>query len=426
MRVLLALSAVAAALAGQTTPWPQWGGPHRNFHTAAATLANAWPAEGPRKVWERLLGGGHSQVAVLDSVLYTMYRDGADEIVLAADAETGKTIWEYRYAAAFRSEAADHGHGPYATPLVTDGRVFAVGATGNLHCLEARTGKVLWSQGLWSGHRGNRLPYGYASSPAAYRDTILVPVGGDGRAMAAFKQTDGSLVWKKGDAGNAYSSPVVIDVGGLDQAVIVMRQHVVAFNPVNGDVQWSHKHEAGYGINIATPLWVPDPAGGAGTLVVSSAYDAGTRALRLQREGNRVRTSELWHSSRFYVRQCNLVHVDGVLYGANGGAATYHAADLKTGEILWQERAYPRGTAVFAGGKLILLDEDGNLTLTRPSRKGLEVLAKASVLSSEAWTPPSLVGSRLYLRTGAKMVALELGPEAPKPPAKKKHSRQSR
>ena len=405
---LLVCETLPAQPTAQPAAWPQWGGQTRDFHVPGVQLSEKWPAAGPPKIWERPLGGGHSQLAAAGSALYTMYRNGSSEVVVALDAATGKTLWEHAYQAPFRSDAPEHGSGPYATPLIVGGRVFTTGATGKLHCLDQATGRVLWQKDLWGAEGGNHLVYGYASSPLAYRDLVIVPIGGSGKAFAAFRQNDGSVVWKRGDAVNSYSSPLVINVGGLDQLVCVMRARVVSFNPLNGDLQWARPHPAEFGINIATPVWVPQPDG-SGILVVSSAYNAGTRAFRLKRDGPRVAVEDLWHSQKFYVRQTDLLHVGGVLYGANGGAATFHAADLLSGAMLWQQRMLPRGNSLFAGGLLVILDEDGQLTLARPGAKGLQILSQAQVLSGESWTPPSLAGTRLYVRNGTTAAALELG-----------------
>ena len=396
----LALFGLPLVVAQTKPEWPQWGGPTRDFHIAPGDkFAATWPAAGPTKVWSRPLGSGHAQIAVEGGIIYTTYRTTSTESVLAADAATGATKWEHKYPAPFTSEAGDHGHGPYATPLIVGDRVFTAGSTGIVHCLDKRTGKVLWSQDLWRTHGGNRLPYGYSSSPLAYRDTIILPVGGSGKVLAAFRQSDGGVVWMKGDAGNAYSSPQLISVSGIEQVVIVMRYHVLAVNPLNGDLQWSHKHEADYGINIATPLWVP----GSNLLIISSAYNAGTRAIQLTRSGNSVKPGELWHSRNFYVRQCNLVEHDGLVWGANGGIESFHGADLKTGKIVWQQRVYARGNSVLLpDGRLIILDEDGKLTMAKPSAKGLEPISQAQVLTSDSWTAPSLVGTRLYVGTARR------------------------
>jgi len=128
------------------------------------------------------------------------------------------------------------------------------------------------------------------------------------------------------------------------------------------------------------------------------------RAFHLTRSGNSVKPSELWHSRNFYVRQCNLVEHDGLVWGANGGIESFHGADLKTGKIVWQQRVYARGNSVLLpDGRLIILDEDGKLTMAKPSGKGLEPISQAQVLTSESWTAPSLVGTRLYVRNRAEM-----------------------
>ena len=123
------------------------------------------------------------------------------------------------------------GNGPYSTPLIVGDRLFTTGVAGRLQCLDKKTGKLLWTQELWTDHRGSRLMYGYASSPIAFRETVIVPVGGPGRAVMAFQQADGKVAWSKNDFGNVYSSPLLIDVSGLEQLAVLMDGAVVAVNP---------------------------------------------------------------------------------------------------------------------------------------------------------------------------------------------------
>lgn len=188
-------------------PWTQWGGPHRNFHTEASGLKDTWPAAGPRVVWKRPLGEGYSSPSVENGVLYTMYGKPREEVVVAANAETGTTLWERSNPMTFQSDAPEMGNGPYSTPLIVGNRVFTTGVAGRLQCLEKTTGKLLWAQELWADHHGSRMMYGYASSPIAFRDVVVVPVGGPGRALMAFQQADGKVAWSKNDFGNVYSSP---------------------------------------------------------------------------------------------------------------------------------------------------------------------------------------------------------------------------
>src|SRR5215203_736945 len=212
----------AAAPKPATVPWTQWGGPHRNFQTEASGLKDTWPASGPRVIWKRALGDGYSSTLVENGVLYTMYGKPKQEIALAANAESGQTLWERTTPMTFESDAPQMGNGPYSTPLLVGDRLFTTGVAGRLQCLDKRSGNVLWTQQLWEEHGGSRLMYGYASSPIAFRDTVVVPVGGRGRAVMAFQQADGKVAWSRNNFGNVYSSPILIDVDGLEQLVVLL------------------------------------------------------------------------------------------------------------------------------------------------------------------------------------------------------------
>jgi outer membrane protein assembly factor BamB len=388
-------------------PWTQWGGPHRNFQTESAGLRDTWPASGPPVVWKRALGEGYSSPSVEAAVLYTMYGKPREEVVLAASAETGKTLWEYSNPMTFQSDARDQGNGPYATPLVVGDRVFTAGVAGRLQCLDKKTGKLLWAQELWKDHRGTRLMYGYASSPIAFRDMIIVPVGGSGKALMAFRQADGKVAWSRNDFGNVYSSPVLINLAGLEQLVALLDGAVLAVNPHNGDPQWQVPFKANYSIAVATPLW------GAGNLLfVSSEYDAGSKVIELQRNGQQTKATELWSSPRLRLHHGNAMRIDDTIYfssGGKGSQAILSAVDVRTGKIFWQQRSVEKATFVWADRKLITLDQDGNLMIAHPSPEGFKISARAALLSHLSWTPPVLVGTRLYIRDRRDMMAVDLG-----------------
>jgi outer membrane protein assembly factor BamB len=388
-------------------PWTQWGGPHRNFQTESAGLRDTWPASGPPVVWKRALGEGYSSPSVEAAVLYTMYGKPREEVVLAASAETGKTLWEYSNPMTFQSDAPNQGNGPYATPLVVGDRVFTTGVAGRLQCLDKKTGKLLWAQELWKDHRGTRLMYGYASSPIAFRDMIIVPVGGSGKALMAFRQADGKVAWSRNDFGNVYSSPVLINLAGLEQLVALLDGAVLAVNPHNGDPQWQVPFKANYSIAVATPLW------GAGNLLfVSSEYDAGSKVIELQRNGQQTKATELWSSPRLRLHHGNAMRIDDTIYfssGGKGSQAILSAVDVRTGKIFWQQRSVEKATFVWADRKLITLDQDGNLMIAHPSQEGFKISARAALLSHLSWTPPVLVGTRLYIRDRRDMMAVDLG-----------------
>jgi outer membrane protein assembly factor BamB len=299
------------------------------------------------------------------------------------------------------------GNGPYATPLLVGNRVFTTGVTGRLQCLEKSTGKVLWTQMLWNDHGGTNLMYGYASSPIAFRDTVIVPVGGRGKATMAFRQADGSVVWAKGSIPSAYSSPLLINVDGLEQLVEIMDGLVFGLNPNNGDLQWQIPFKADYGISVATPVWCP-----GNLLFVSAEYGAGSKMIHLRRDGMQIKAEEAWASNRLRLHNTNAMYVNGALYftsGGKGSQAILSAVDAAGGRILWQERSIQKATFVWADGKLITLDQDGNLMLAHPSPQGFQIAAKFELLTSIAWTPPVLVGTKLYIRDRKSIMAVELG-----------------
>jgi outer membrane protein assembly factor BamB len=391
----------------QGLPWTQWGGPNRNFHTEARGLKDTWPAAGPRVMWKRPIGEGYSSPVIENNVLYTMYGKPGEEVVLAANAETGQTLWEHAAPMTFNSEASlEMGNGPYSTPLISGDRLFTTGVAGRLQCLDKKSGKVLWTQELWTSHGGSRLAYGYASSPIAFRDLIIVPVGGPGKSLMAFHKTDGKAAWSRNDFGNTYSSPLLITVEGLEQLAVLMDGAMIAVNPHNGDLQWTVPFKADYSIAVATPVWGPD-----NLLFISAEYNAGAKVIELQREGQQTKATELWSSNRLRLHHGNAIRVGNAIYfssGGKGSQAILSAVDARSGTIHWQERSIEKATFVWADQKLITLSQDGQLMIAHPSPQGFKIAAKAQLLTSLAWTPPALVGTRLYVRDRKSMMAVDL------------------
>jgi outer membrane protein assembly factor BamB len=407
--ILLALFLLTTKTSAQaqSSDWAQWGGPHRDFKSDTKGLATTWPATGPRRLWQKELGEGYSGIAVERGMLFTMYRKGENEIVVALDAATGKTIWEYSYTAPFSPQYdMSNGPGPHATPLVSGEFVFTSGATAKLHCLDKKTGKPLWSHDLIAEFQGFLRVNGYSCSPIAYKDKVVMMVGGPSSSLIAFNGKDGSVVWKKHDFRNSTSSPIVINVDGQDQLVAFMYGEIIGVDPNNGNLLWNQPHPADHGLNTSTPVWGPD-----NLLFVSSGYGGGSRVLKLTRTGDKTNVEELWANSLMRIHFSNAVRVGDVVYGSSGdfGPAPFTAVEVKTGKILWRNRSFSRASFVFADGRFIILDEDGQLILATPSAEGLTVTSKVELLSRQSWTVPSLSGTRLYVRDRRNILALELG-----------------
>jgi outer membrane protein assembly factor BamB len=393
--------------------WLQWGGPNRNFTSSERGLAEHWPAEGPRKQWQRPLGEGHSSILVDGGRLYTMYRPrtsggqrAEEEVIACLDAASGKTVWEHKYPAAVQDLDFGRGAGPHSTPLIVGDRLFATSSRKEILVLDKLTGKLLWSHDLVQEFHTTKSGRGYTCSPLAYRDLVIVLGGGQNQAVMAFKQDSGDLVWKNQSLQIAPASPILIRVDGQDQIVVFGGNEVAGLDPIGGALLWSHPHKTEFGLNISTPLWSPD-----GTLLISSAYDTGTRLLKLTRTAGQTVVKELWFNNRMRVHIGTVIRIGDIAYGSSGdfGPAFISAIDMKDGRVLWQDRSFSRATFLYADEKLIVLDEEGILGITTVSATGMKVLARAQILTSLSWTVPTLAGKRLYVRDRQSIAAFDVG-----------------
>jgi len=408
---LVVQDAVRAALLDAA--WLQWGGPRRNFTAEAPPLANSWPQGGPRKLWERSLGEGHSTILVEGTRLYTMFRPlgvlsmvrrSQSETIAAFDAASGKTLWEHTYDSSTSGLNLSEGAGPHSTPLIVGDRLFAIGSRMELFALDKNTGKVLWHHDVIRDFGATQDDRGYSPAPISYHDTVIVPAGGKS-SLIAFDQQSGAVRWKAGEYPVAPASPLLIKVDGQEQLVVSGANEIVGADPSNGAVLWRHPHKTEWGLNISTPVW-----GEGNLLFVSAAYNNGARLLKLTQAAGKTTVAEQWYQNRMRVHIGTTIRLGDFVVGSSGdfGPCPTVAVDVKSGQLLWQNREFARSTFLHADGKLIILDEDGNLGLARPSRQGLNVLAKAPALSNKAWTVPTLVGTTLYVRDRAKMMAFDL------------------
>lgn len=386
--------------------WLQWGGPRRDFIVDSSKIASSWPSDGPRKLWSRSLGDGYAGISVEGTTLYTAYRRASQEVIVAINANTGKTIWEYAYDNPFQSAYPENiSSGPRVMPQVIGDRLVTASATGKIHSIDKKTGRPVWSRDLYSEFGGTRLEFGYSCHALPYKDNLIMLAGGEGSAALSLRQKDGAVVWKNLSFKNAHSAPVLIEVDGQPQAVALMASEVIGFDPENGQLLWRHPHETQYGLAIGTPLWLP-----GNLLFVSSAYDGGSRVLELRQSGGKTAVKEVWANRRLQSHFGTVIRQGDYLYFSEGhnGPALMTCVNFRNGEIAWQKRGFAKAQLLAADGKLILLDEDGTLALVEATPKELRTLAKVPLLESVSWTPPTLTGTKLYLRDRRKIIAIEL------------------
>jgi outer membrane protein assembly factor BamB len=404
----LALSLLAALCLSCDTPvnGSQHDGAAPSFEADGLSLAARWPSGGPRQLWARELGSGYSGIVAWEDRLYTMYRSGRSEVVICLEAPTGETVWEYRYdSTPAEGQDSDYGEGPNAAPLRADGRLYTIGFAGVMNCLDSATGEVLWSHDLWSELGGNVVELGYSSSPVEYQGTIIALVGGRGRGAVAFDKKDGHIVWKNLNFETSYATPAIMRIHGEDQLVAFMATEIVGADPGTGELLWRYAIRNQYPQNICAPVQVDDE------LVFISTWEAGSRGLRVMKD-DPFRVEELWSTSRVQCFYGTFTMIGHTIYGTSGAASgpRMSAINARTGEIAWRVRGFNLSHVIAVGDRLILLDDEGKLTLATPGPDGLTVHSDARILSSPALTPPTRHGTVLYARDQLEIVALELGP----------------
>jgi outer membrane protein assembly factor BamB len=407
--VASALALVLAAAGTARAQWRQWGGPRRDFTCDAGKLAAEWPESGPRRLWQREIGSGHSSIVVDEGRLFTMCRRGEQDAVLALDAETGATVWERRYDAPTKEGMLlDFGPGPHSTPLIVGERVFTIGGVVQLRCLDKKTGEILWGHDLIDEMKASHLGRGYGASPIAYKDTIIINVGGEGVGLAAFRQDNGEVVWKSEAFSGGYPSPMIVQLDGRDMLVVALGADRIGLDPATGETLWRVTVDRQSAAIMSSPVWVPPDK-----VFFTAGYGGGSRLFQIAARDGKYEAEELWYCRKLKVHHGDAIRIGHHIYASSGdfGPAFLMAVHLADGRIAWRERGFAKATLLLADGKLIILDERGLLALATATPEGLEVHARAQVLEEKAWTVPTLVGTRLYLRDNQTIMALDLGAE---------------
>ncbi len=410
--IVLTLAVCDAVVAdGPDKGWPQWGGVTRDFRIAGGPELKAWGSDGPRELWRRPLGDGNSAIAVAGEHLYTAYRRGDDEVVVALDRATGRTIWESAAPQpTWKGFLAEYGYGPHTTPLIVGERLYTIGIGARLRCLSRSDGALLWERDLWdqfdpTDYEFGPAQLGYSASPLAFGRSLIAVAGGRGSSVVALDLESGETLWQSQSFPPGFASPLLIEVGGQRQLVVFAADRVAGLDPTNGRLLWEHSHETPYMVNASTPVWGDDDL-----LVVSSAYDAGSRALRLRSDSGRTEIDEVWASRQLEVHHQSFVRLGNVIHGSSGdfGPAFLTGTRADSGEQLYKMRGFAKANLLAIGERILLLDEDGVLALVAVDGDEPRILARAQIFENRSWTVPSFVDGVLYARDREEIVALDL------------------
>lgn len=390
-RVLLAaillLALAHQAVAQSAENWPQWRGPNRDGISKETGLLKQWPAEGPPLVWKASgAGSGYSSFSVANGKLYTMGLRGEREYVIAFDVATGKEAWSTAHGSAFRN---DQGDGPRGTPTVDGDRVYALGGSGDLTVLDARTGKIVWSKNVLTEFGGSNLRWGISESPLVLGNKVLVNAGGSGASIVALNKADGSLIWKSQSDRAGYSSAIPLELNGTTQVVFFTGQRAVGLDAKDGRLLWEYEKPSNRTANVATPI------ARGNRVFLSSGYGTGGGVVEIKADN---KAQEIWFTTNMRNHHSSSVLIGDYLYGFSESILT--AIRFDTGEIAWRDRSVGKGSLVYADGNLYCFSENGVVGLVEATPTGYKEKGRFRIVQGnlKTWTHPVVVGGRLYLR----------------------------
>ena len=387
---ILADFRISSACAGD---WPQILGPHRDGKADGETLSDAFPPGGPKVVWRVRVGSGYAGPAVVGKRVVAFHRVGNQERIEAFDVGSGKSIWVADFPARYRG-GIDSDLGPRCVPLVQAGKVYCFGAAGDLHCVQLEDGKKLWSRELYVDYDGDEGYFGAGSTPILLGGKLLVNVGGKESGLVALDPATGKTLWKGTSEIGSYSAPTAAKIGDKEQAIFITRANCVAVDPATYEAKILFPFgKRGPTVNAATPL-VFD-----GKLFVTASYGIGAELRTL--DGEKIRA--VWANDDTLSSQyTTAVEHDGYLYGVHGradqGAAHLRCIDAATGDIRWSKDGFGVAHAILAGDKMLLLGEDGKLTLIAADPKRCRELASAQIARGTTRALPALSGGKLFVK----------------------------
>jgi outer membrane protein assembly factor BamB len=384
----------------KTEDWPGFRGPQRDSAVRGVQLKTDWSGSPPVELWRRPVGPAWSSFAVRAGRLYTQEQRGKDELVACYDVSTGKPVWRHSDPARFYESVG--GPGPRATPTLSNGRVYSLGATGIMNVLDERTGAVVWSRNAVTD-TGAKIPgWGISGSPLVVGDLVIVAASGN---LVAYDLATGNPRWfgPRGDA-NSYSSPQLLTINGVPQIVLMTSTGATSVALADGKELW--KHEWPSDTRIMQPAVAAD-----GELVISVGDGMGgngTRRIGVKNGSSGWTTEERWTSEDLNASFTDFVVHKGHIFGFDYG--TLACIDLNDGKRKWKstQRGYGQVLLLPDQDLLLELSEKGELVLVKASPDQFSELARFPVLEGKTWNHPVLVGDVVLVRNDHEMAAFRL------------------
>ncbi len=419
--------------------WPRWLGAENDSDWKESGIVEDFSAGDPEVLWRVPVGWGYSGPAVADGRVYLMdYEKTSGEVlnnpggksrlegrerVLCFDRESGELLWSHSYD---RPYFLSYAGGPRCTPTVGDGKVFALGAEGNVTCLDAKSGEVIWARDLVADYDTETPIWGFSAHPLLHGDTLYCVVGGPGSVAVAFDKDTGEEKWRALSAAEpGYCPPTMIRQAGVDQLLIWHPEAINALNPATGDVYWSLPLKPSFGMSIMSPRK-------SGDLLFASGIG---RVGALMRLGTEEPTAEfVWRAKpkeALFAANCTPYILGDHIYGPDIDTSELICARLSDGARVWTNgrpvvgedpapRGVRHGTAFLTrnteNGLFYIFNENGDLIIAHLSPEGYEEKGVVSLLeaTNEAfgrpvvWSSPAFAGRSIFVRNDKELIRCDL------------------
>jgi outer membrane protein assembly factor BamB len=382
-------------------------------------LATDWQVNPPKQLWHRTIGAGWSSFAIVGNYAFTQEQRGDNEMVvcyrIVTDQREGEIVWSHADTARFDPSGmgALGFVGPRATPAVHQGRVITQGATGIVNCLDALSGRRLWSHDTLAETGSVNLTWGKSGSPLIVDDWVVISIGAPGsRSLVAYQIESGEEVWASGDRRSSYASPVLAELAGQRQILSVDEDWLTSYRARDGHILWEHPWPGNSDSNASCSQPVPLQKN---RVFLSKGYGIGSTLLQIERDSSdQFSAKPLWSPAPKPIMKTKLGNVlvrDGFVYGLDG--VTMECIELETGKKLWKKRRRPdfgHGQILLVGKLILILTEQGELVLIEANPQRYRELASLQVFDQDqiTWNNPALAGNLLLVRNAREAACYRL------------------
>ncbi|MCG8604189.1 PQQ-like beta-propeller repeat protein, partial [bacterium] len=385
---------------GESRRFMQFLGSDRNAKVESVRLERDWQAHPPKLVWRKPIGAGWSAFSVKGNLAVTQEQHGPNEMVVCRDLLTGSVIWTHsddeRYATVVGGE------GPRATPTIAGELVFTMGGTGLLNCLQLKTGALIWQKHVLKVHGTKANDWGVSWSPLVLDSLLVISAGGgQGPSLAAYRAHTGDQVWVSGNDRSGYSSPLLANLGGMDQVLVFNDTSVTAHRLDDGYILWKYPWPADTE-TVAQPIILPEDH-----VLITSGYGVGSKLLKISSGTDGMAVPSLvWESNRLKAKFTNVIYDAGYVYGLDDGILT--CIDAGDGKRKWKQGRYGHGQILLVDDLLLVQAESGDIALVEARPDEFIEVARYPALEGKTWNNPAFAAPYLLVRNSKEAACYEL------------------